>query len=440
MKLSGWGRFPAHETRLVVPQDENTLADAVRAGGIIARGNGRAYGDSAIGASITLDMRPFDRFVAFDPVSGILEAEAGVLLADIVRTFLPRGWFPTVTPGTKFVTLGGMIAADVHGKNHHRDGGMRACVAWIDLMGPDGVVRRCAPDQDPELFAWTLGGMGLTGVIVRAGVRLKPVETGWIAQTTLAAPDLSAVMAIFEAHAEAPYSVAWIDGLGRGKNLGRSLVMLGAHVPLAGLTADKVADRFAMQSRPVFSVPLTLPTRVLNRWTVGAFNAAYYRLGVRRVGTAIVGWDPFFYPLDRLLHWNRIYGRGGLMQFQCVLPLAAAEAGLRALLTTVARAGSASFLTVLKRFGPGEGPISFPMEGYTLALDFPVTSRTLSLMTTLDRITARHGGRFYLAKDSRMSMQTLSESDARFDAFRRMRTENGLATAFQSAQSRRLNI
>jgi FAD/FMN-containing dehydrogenase len=439
-ELHGWGRYPRLPTVLACPRDEASLRAAIAGGGAIARGNGRAYGDSAIGQGVTLDMRRMNRMLNFDPETGTLVAEAGVLLGDVIDAFLPRGWFPFVTPGTKFVTLGGAIAADVHGKNHHRDGSFGAFVDWIEVMGSDGTVTRASRDGNSDLFGWTVGGMGLTGVILRAAIRLRRVQSGWIAQRTIAAPNLKAAMEAFEENAAATYSVAWIDCLARGDALGRSLVMLGEHA-----AADAVPRAF--RNRP-FDVPrkrsrrmpLDAPAAALNALTVRAFNALYWRRGLSGPRQAVVDWDGYFYPLDAILGWNRIYGRRGFLQFQCVLPPNGAERGLRALLTETSRSGRASFLAVLKRMGPQESRFSFPMDGWTLALDFPAGAGTLRLLDRLDAIALEHGGRFYLAKDARMSAATLRRSDDRAVPFREMRRDAGLADGFASRQSGRLGL
>lgn len=405
---------------------------------LIARGNGRAYGDSAINRSATIEMRHFNRMIAFDPASGQVVAEAGVLLGDIIASFLPRGWFPLVTPGTKFVTLGGAIAADVHGKNHHKDGSFRACVDWIDLMGPDGEVRRCSWQEDPSLFDNTLGGMGLTGIILRAAIRLRPVETAWIRQTTVAAPNLAAAMSAFENARDSTYSVAWIDCLGTDHTLGRSLVMLGEHASRSDLPPEHASAPFRIKPRRKLCVPVDFPAFALNRFSLRGFNAFYYRAGARRTGVQLVDWDGYFYPLDAVLGWNRIYGRRGFAQFQCVLPLDRSETGISALLAEIAKAGSGSFLAVLKRFGKQDSAFSFPMEGYTLALDFPVNAKTLALLERLDQIALAYGGRFYLAKDSRMSAATLRASDRRVADFHALRDARGFTGRFRSAQAERL--
>jgi FAD/FMN-containing dehydrogenase len=440
MKLSGWGRFPVRECCVRAPRDEAELFAYLCDGRAIARGNGRAYGDSALGTANTLHMRHFNRMLAFDAARGQLVVEAGVLLSDVIATFLPRGWFPAVTPGTKFVTIGGMTAADVHGKNHHREGSFGAVVDWFDLIDADGALRRCSRSENEDLFAWTIGGMGLTGVILRTAIRLRPVRSAWIAQQMIPAANLDAAMDAFEAAQDATYSVAWIDCLSTGGALGRSLVMLGEHAEPEELPAQLRGAPLRAPAKRSLAVPFDFPGGVLNRFSVRAFNALYYWNGARKTGKSIVDWDSYFYPLDAILGWNRIYGRHGFVQYQCALPLAQSREGLRALLVAISRAGAGSFLAVLKRFGPQNSRFSFPMEGYTLALDFPVTARNLRLMDALDEITLAHGGRFYLAKDSRLSAATFHKADARAAEFARMRDETGARPSFSSTQAERLEL
>ena len=440
MKLSGWGRFPCQPCRITRPRSEDELKARVAEGNLIARGNGRAYGDSALSNLNTVDMRSFNRMLKFDPATGQLVAEAGVLLQDVIAAFLPQGWFPSVTPGTKFVTIGGMIAADVHGKNHHKDGSFGAFVDWIDVLGPEGEIRRCSRDEEADLFAWTLGGMGLTGIILRAAFRLRRVETGWIRQRTIPTVDLAATMGAFEDHHDATYSVAWIDCLSAGAALGRSVVTIGEHASLDELPDDRRGSPFVTPLRRRLAVPLDAPAFLLSRWNVRAFNALYYRGGQKRVGDSLTDWDSYFYPLDAVLGWNRIYGSRGFAQFQCALPLATSREGLSQMLKKISAAGLGSFLAVLKRLGPQAGGLSFPMEGYTLALDFPANPATLALMTELDRIAVAHQGRFYLAKDSRMTPTTLRRSDPRVETFQDMRRAAKMPQTFSSSQSERLYL
>lgn len=440
MILEGWGRFPRLDCRVSRPRSAEDVRAQLSAGSLIARGNGRAYGDSAMNPVGTIDMRGLNRMLAFDPAAGQLTAEAGVLLGDVIDTFLPRGWFPAVTPGTKFVTIGGAIAADVHGKNHRRDGSFRAFVDWLEVMGADGEVRRCSRTENAQLFDWTLGGMGLTGVVIRAAFRLRAVESAWIRQTTIAAPNLAAAMEGLESGSSAAYAVAWIDCLSRGRALGRSIITLGEHAAVADLPPDRREAPFHTPRKRRLTVPLDAPSFTINGATVRLFNAVYYRKGAMGAGISLVDWDTYFYPLDAILRWNRMYGRRGFAQFQCALPLASAREGLEALLAAISSAGQGSFLTVLKRLGPQQSAFSFPMEGYTLAIDFPVNRRSLELMSELDRITIDHGGRFYLAKDSRMSAETLRRSDPRVDGFLSMREAESRSGTFASSQSERLRI
>lgn len=440
MKLSGWGRFPVLEAQVSRPRDAAGVVAAAQAGQAIARGNGRAYGDCAISPRNTLHMKHLNRMVSFDQTTGQLVAEAGVLLADVIDSFLPRGWFPFVTPGTKYVTLGGMIAADVHGKNHHKDGSFGACVDWIDLVDATGAVQRCSPTENADLFAWTVGGMGLTGVILRAAIRLRPVQSAFIRQKTLVADNIDHAIEIFEASMDATYSVAWIDCLQGGQGLGRSLVMLGEHAQVDDLPRTDRADPLRLRPRRKLRMPLDFPGFAINRVSVAAFNALYYWNGRRKPQDQLVDWDSYFYPLDAILEWNRIYGRRGFAQYQCVIPLAQANAGMQELLAAISEAGSGSFLAVLKRFGAQDSRFSFPMEGYTLSLDFPVSQKTLALMDRLDQITLAHGGRYYLAKDSRMSRDVFQKSDPRAEAFRDYLRQGGKAPGFSSAQSERLGL
>ncbi len=440
MKLSGWGRYPIIDAEMAAPRSIEDISKRVQTGNAIARGNGRSYGDSAVSATNTIHMKHFNRMLAFDDQSGQMVAEAGVLLADVIDAFLKRGWFPSVTPGTKFVTLGGMIAADVHGKNHHKDGSFASYVDWIDVMVADGSVQRCSRTENSELFDWTIGGMGLTGVIIRAAVRLRQVSTAWIAQHTIVADNIAHAIQIFEQSNDATYSVAWIDCLQQGSALGRSLIMLGEHAKVADVPPKYRKSPLSIARKSKRNIPINFPSWALNTLSVRMFNALYYWRGKQGPERQVVDWDSYFYPLDAILGWNKIYGRRGFAQFQCVLPIDLAEQGLSELLTEISNAGAGSFLAVLKRFGKQSSKFSFPMEGYTLALDFPVNKRTLALMQRLDNITIKHGGRFYLAKDSRMSRDVFHQSDPRAQEYEQYRQGNSSGEAFMSSQSERLKF
>ncbi|KYG22887.1 oxidoreductase [Bradyrhizobium sp. AT1] len=404
--VSGWGRFPVVDSDVLRPRSFAAVGEAVSSG-TVARGNGRAYGDAAIGAVRTVAMTGFDRVRSFDPVTGRIRLEAGVLLSDLIDTFGPRGFLPFVVPGTRFVSVGGAIAADVHGKNHHCEGGFGRYVDSLLLRTGQGEVIEASREQNADAFFATVGGMGLTGIILEATMRLRRVETGWIRERVISASDLDAAMRALAASDEATYSVAWIDCVARGRDLGRSLIYLGEHAGRDEL-ADG-ADVFPVGKDPGLSVPVDLPSLALNRASIRAFNELYYRMGARRAGSSrVVSLYPYFFPLDSIGEWNRIYGKRGFLQHQCVIPEAGARAVLGEILDRVARRGDASFLAVLKKLGQGDGILSFPLPGYTLALDFPVKGDILNFLDEIDRLVVAAGGRLYLAKDARQSRATFA--------------------------------
>lgn len=435
-QLHGWGRYPIAPCTVVTP---GSRAEAAAAPASIARGNGRSYGDASLSAGLTVATGRLDRMLSFDAVAGVLTCEGGLLLADIIAALIPTGWFPPVTPGTKLVTVGGMIAADVHGKNHHGEGSFGDHLDWIDLATGEDRIVRCSRTQNSDLFAATCGGMGLTGIILLAQFRMKRVGSAFIRQRTLRAPSLAKVMDLFEQSLDWTYSVAWIDGLATGAGLGRSALFLGEHARADELSPERRADPFSWSAPKAKRVPLDLPHFALSRPNVRLFNSVYLR--AQRPGDAIVGFDPYFYPLDALGDWNRIYGKRGFVQYQCVLPLESSLPGMTRLLTEIGAHGSASFLSVIKRMGPQSfGLLSFPMPGYTLALDFPATEATFKLFARLDAIVADHGGRLYLAKDARATPSLMESGYPRLAEFRAVRQRWGLADRFRSLQSDRLSI
>lgn len=430
MQLSGWGRYPVIDAAPISFQDRDSLSQKLSAAdSLIPFGNGRSYGDSAL-APRFLPCRQRDRFLDFDPETGLLTCEAGVLLSEIIETFLPRGWFLKVTPGTKLITVGGAIAADVHGKNHHVDGCFGDTVHSLTLMLGDGTVRQCSREENTELFRATCGGMGLTGIILEAGFYLQPVQSATIEQGTIKTANLEETFAAFEKYADWPYSVAWIDCLAKGQSLGRSLLMLGKFAPLGEL---------AYTPRKSKTVPCNFPGFTLNSFSVRAFNALYYAKVRSRISMSFADVDSFFYPLDAINHWNRIYGRKGFVQYQFILPKAQSYAGLQEVLGQIATSGMGSFLAVLKLYGPSNGNLlSFPMEGYSLALDFKIQPGLFTLLERLDRIVLQYGGRIYLAKDARVDRETFEKGYPQIEQFRQLRSSLGLSNIFNSLQSQRL--
>lgn len=432
MNASGWGRYPRIDAELRYPASADDCARLLAAPGrLIARGLGRSYGDSSLAPQM-LCTRHLDMLQSFDETTGELQCAAGTPLADLLRVFVPRGWFLPVTPGTRFVTVGGAIASDVHGKNHHLDGSFSRHVSHVDLLLGNGERLRASPTEHAELFAATCGGMGLTGVILSAGLRLKRIAGSEIVETTLKLPDLDGVLAAFDAHAPSTYSVAWIDCLARGAALGRSLLMLGEHAGDGPLQVQPHAPR---------PVPVDLPSALMSRLAGQAFNQLYYQRVRGTRTTRRVPLEPYFYPLDALADWNRLYGRQGFVQYQFVLPREAGARGLRDVLERIGGAGVGAFLAVLKAFGPGnDHPLSFPREGWTLAVDFKAEPAVFALLDALDRIVLDHGGRHYLAKDARMSAATFRAGYPRWEEFEAVRERWHAIGKFASAQSRRLGL
>ncbi len=441
--MAAWGNHPRQTCHAARPETWQTLEDSVRSDAISSicpRGLGRSYGDAALNedAGLVL-MERLDRCVGFDEETGVLEAEAGLSIAAIIEAFLPRGWFPAVTPGTRFVTLGGAIAADVHGKNHHAAGAFANCTEAIELLLPSGEAVWCSRETDPELFFATLGGMGLTGVIRRCRVRLRRVESAYIDARYERAPNLDSAFDAFESRFNnMTYAVAWIDCLARGKKAGRSVLIGGEHASAGGAPASSRSP-LALPRPRTKSVPFDFPGFALNPLSVGAFNAAYYR--APRPSARTEPLSGFFYPLDAISGWNRVYGKRGFQQYQVVVPFEGGKEAIRTLLDRISRSRRASFLAVLKSMGAESGgPLSFPMPGWTLALDLPQSAGLDALLRELDAISLDFGGRRYLAKDASLSPEHLGRMYPRLDEFRAVRTRVDPERRISSSLSRRLGI
>ncbi|HVX60723.1 MAG TPA: FAD-binding oxidoreductase [Pirellulales bacterium] len=442
--LAGWSNYDRQACQVYRPEKVAELRRVVAGApqdSVLSRGAGRSYNDAALngGGGVLLHAR-LNRLLDFDPASGELKCEAGATFGEIIDFALPRGWFPSVTPGTKFVTVGGAIAADVHGKNHHQDGSFASCVASFRLLTADGRELICSRSQHSDAFWGTLGGMGLTGVVLDARLSLKPAPTAYLAVEHRRAENLDQALDEFAAHDHRfAYSVAWIDCLAKGKALGRSILMRGRHAPLNDLPRELVDSPRELECRRKRSVPFYLPQGLLNRWTVQAFNSLYYR--VHRDQRAIVHYDSFFYPLDSVLHWNRIYGRQGFIQYQAAFPVASSRRGVAALLEKLAGLGAASFLAVLKSFGPGNAsPLSFSLQGHTLALDLPWRRDLPELMRELDELVLRYDGRTYLAKNPRLSRTAFEAMYPETERFRRIKNELDPQHRFSSSLARRLGL
>jgi len=449
--LTGFGNAAPGTSRVVEPRSIRELEDtvglaeaAVGRRGLIARGLGRSYGDAAQNSggyvALTTGVSGIHRL---DLEAGRVTADAGTSLHDLMRWLVPLGWFVPVTPGTRQVTVGGAIASDIHGKNHHRVGSWCNWVESITLVTPaDGRIT-VSPDERPELFWATAGGMGLTGLILDATIRLTPIETSYLSVDTDRTSDLDATLDLMESGDDSyDYSVAWIDIMTRGAGMGRSILTRGRFARVDELSGRKARDPLHFGSGTFATFPARPSVRLVNPLTIRAFNEAWYRKAPRRDRHRLQTISQFFHPLDMVAEWNRVYGRSGLLQWQCAVPLDATE-DLRWIVGRLSESGCSSFLNVLKRFGPGnEGPLSFPMAGWTLAIDVPTVGLDglAGLLDQLDRRVVEVGGRLYLAKDSRMDPAHLTTMYPRLDEWRKVRASVDPDGVLNSDLARRLGL
>jgi decaprenylphospho-beta-D-ribofuranose 2-oxidase len=434
ISLSGWGRTVQSACDAVRPE---RMAEALSAfaspappKGVVVRGAGRSYGDCALnsGGQAMLTGR-LDRILAFDPDTMVVQVEPGVDFRRLLHVFLPRGFLAPVTPGTGFATIGGAVANDVHGKNHETAGSFAQHVTEIDLVTPDGVMHTVLPGTD--VFRATAGGLGLTGLMTRIAFRMKRVPSTAVRVREQRAENLDGFLAAMRDAAGASYSVGWIDGTARGGKLGRGILE----------TAEPAAESHVVASGKTRRVPIDFPGFALNPLSVALFNQVYFHRVPRAGRSRIAGYAKFLYPLDAIHDWNRIYGRAGFQQFQCVVPFEDGEAALRDLLEVIAESRQASFLAVLKRMGPGRaGFLSFPSPGYTLALDFPQRSGIKTLYARLVSITLRYGGRIYLGKDALLDAASFRIMYPEFPEFAAVLADIDQGQMLQSNMSRRLAL
>ena len=430
-KVSNWGNFPVVEKEMRSEDSLAKIQEYVRNHHeIIARGNGRCYGDAALAENIFSTKR-LNKFISFDRLNGVIECESGVLLSEVLEVIIPQGYFLYVTPGTKFITVGGAIASDVHGKNHHAEGCFSEYVLEFSLLNENGEVLNCSRSENTDKFWATIGGMGLTGIILSAKFKLKNIETSFIRQERIKAENLDEIFRLFEESESWTYNVAWIDCLQKGENLGRSILMRGEHAFKHELPVSVQNNPLQLQKKIAPKIPFFFPGFVLNNLTVKLFNFLYFKKQSKKMVKNIVHFEDFFYPLDVVTDWNRIYGKNGFIQYQMVLPKATGKEGMKKILETIAASGNGSFLAVLKLFGKANEDAynSFPIEGYTLALDFKMNAKLKNLVEKLDKIVESYGGRIYLTKDS-MSKPTLvnylkNVNNSKFVSLQSKRIQNG---------------
>jgi len=440
--INGWGRTCRLSADVATPESPAGLSELVAdSPRIVARGLGRSYGDQAqLSGGAAVQLSGIARITSLDPATGVVDVEAGASLDHLMRVLAPRGWFVPVTPGTRFVTVGGAIASDIHGKNHHRDGTFGRHVQDLTLMLADGSTVTVSPQVDPELFWATVGGMGLTGVIVSARVQLQPIESTKIRSVSVRASNLDSLMTAMErADENNRYAVAWVDSLAKGRHFGRGILTSGDHATAAEV--GQCPDRWAFDSGDPVNLPIDLPPGTLNRLTVKAFNELWFRQVPRFARPRLESIPAFFHPLDAIGRWNRVYGSAGFVQYQFVVPDRGAHLVGRTI-SAIARIGGVSLVTVLKRFGPSNSAhLSFPQPGWTLALDIP--ARLDGLAETLDHLDEQvvaAGGRLYLTKDARMRPALLPLMYPRIDEWRTIRNRVDPNRKFNSDMAIRLGM
>lgn len=409
-KVTNWGNFPIVEKEMKSEDSFRKIKEFVLNNNeVIARGNGRCYGDASLGEHI-FSTKKLNKFISFDRLNGIIECESGVLLSDVLEISVPQGYFLYVTPGTKLISIGGAIASDVHGKNHHSEGCFSEYVLDFKLMTENGDIIICSKEENSEKFYATIGGMGLTGIILSARFKLKNIETAYIRQESIKAENLDEIFRLFDESESWTYTVAWIDCLQKGKDIGRSILMRGEHAFAHELPQKFSKNPLRLKKKFSPTVPFYFPGFVLNALTVKLFNLLYYKRQTKKEVKNIIDYETYFYPLDAVNDWNKIYGKLGFIQYQMVIPKENGKEGMKKILETIANSGNGSFLAVLKLFGKNnpEAYNSFPIEGYTLALDFKVNSKLKKLVEQLDQTVQDFGGRIYLTKDS-MSKSSLTD-------------------------------
>lgn len=432
MHINSWGKY-LNKSRVshVLKNKQDLKKTLLEIRKFIPFGNGRSYGDSALGSNI-IYCKKYNHFLNFNHKLGILHCQSGVLLKEIIETFVPRGWFLKITPGTKFVTVGGAIASDIHGKNHHIEGCFSNCLEEVTLMLPNGKITTCSRKKNRELFRSSCGGMGLTGIILDAKIKLKKINSKHINQTTIKSKNLKETFDLFEEYSSSHYSVAWIDCLAKNKGLGKGVLMIGEFANDGDLS---------LKENKRLTIPFYFPSFILNKYSIMIFNWIYYFKASSNKSFQKVEIDNFFYPLDKINNWNNIYGKKGFAQYQLILPKENSYRGLNEILEIISLSNKGSFLAVLKLHGKeNKNYLSFPMEGYSLALDFKIENGLFEMFNKLDTVVMKYNGRLYLSKDVRVSKKTFEKGYPQIDKFRKFRKKNLMDLKFQSFQSKRVGI
>jgi decaprenylphospho-beta-D-ribofuranose 2-oxidase len=439
-EISGWGNYPLVKTKIYQPYTQKKVLASLEAEKNIPRGLGRSYGDQSVNVGyLTTVCTRLNHFLSFDKNTGILECEAGVSHDEIIQTFAPRGWFPMITPGTKYITIGGAIANNIHGKAHHVDGSFVNCVEEFTILLADGSIKTASRTENTDLFWANFGGLGLLGIILTAKIRLRAIETTYFHQKAVVLHNLDEMIdALYEYDEKYNYSVAWVNALAKGKHLGRGVLTLGNQVRLEELPDKLKKKPLFVAPPPKLSVPFYLPDFALNTLTVNILNKALDTM--QRSAGKFAHYEKFFYPLDFVRHWNRGYGKRGFIQYQFVIPLENVKQNIRVILEKIASSGCAPFLNVLKKLGKGQNYLSFSREGFTFAIDFPVTKNIPNLIRELDRLVLDFGGRIYLGKDAMLDKETFRAMYPHYEEWLAIKAKYDPDNKFSSNISRRLGL
>ncbi len=432
MSKKSWGNYPKINNFVHNYKNSGGLKKIIdEFDDLIAYGNGRSYGDSALNTRIISSEKNND-LISFDTSTGLIHVGSGKLLSEILEEFVPKGWFLNVCPGTKYITVGGAIASDVHGKNHHKDGCFSECLEEFDIMLANGSIVSCSRKLTPELFKATCGGQGLTGVIINAKFFLKKIDSQYLKQNIIKTSSLDETFKVFEENKDEAYSVAWIDCLAKGPNLGRCVFNAGNFTNSGGLD---------YKIKKQWIINFNFLKYFLNAFSIRIFNWLYYNTSKKLKLNKVIDINSFFFPLDILANWNSMYGKNGFLQYQFILPKHHSYEGLNEILLEISYSDVIPYLGVLKLYGKqNENYLSFPLEGYSLALDFKVKDNTFKLLDRLDEIVNKYNGRIYLTKDARVKKEVFEKGYPKIELFRNFRKNNNMHIKFQSLQSKRVDI
>lgn len=436
-EIANWGNYPRVKSEILNFSKTDELESLLKSTDqLTIRGAGLSYGDASLSASI-LSTNSFNRIISFDHETGVITVESGVTLEQILMFSVPKGWFLYVTPGTKFITVGGAIGGDIHGKNHHVEGSFCNYVMSMNIMLPNGTILTCNRESNEDIFHTICGGVGLGAFIISASIKLRKISTSFIKQTNIIVNNLDQMIQLLIENLTTTYVVAWIDCLTNLKSIGKGVLMLGEHAEPNEVNTKNLLE---IHKQPNFNVPIFPPINILNSYTIKVFNLLYFHKHKLFPKRFITHYDSFFYPLDKIKNWNRLYGKNGFLQYQFVIPTDSMKTGLSEILKRILRSRQASFLTVLKILGKSENVMSFPMPGATLALDFPVNKKVLQLLDSLDTIIHDLGGRVYLVKDARMKPNFFHKSYPNINKFQEILNTLDPNHKFSSHLAERLKI